>query len=75
MVIVDRYSGWPIVEKSINGAAGLITTLRKTFVIFGIPDDITTNGSPEFTATTTKKFFSDWGIHDRLCSVTNPHSN
>ena len=23
----------------------------------------------------TKKFFSDWGIHHRLCSVANPHSN
>ena len=75
MVIVDQYSGWPIVEKSIDGAAGLITALRKTFVTFGIPDDITTDGGPEFTATTTKKFLSDWGIHHRLCSVANPHSN
>lgn len=75
VVIVDRYSGWPIVERSINGAAGLITTLRTTFVTFGIPDDITTDGGLEFTATTTKKFFSDWGVHHRLCSVANPHSN
>ena len=70
--LCDRYSGWPIVERSINGSARLITALRTTFVTFG---DITTDGGPEFTATTTKKFFSDWGVHHRLCSVANPHSN
>ena len=74
-MIVDRFSGWPIVQRSTNGATGLISNLRSTFVTFGIPDDITTDGGPEFTATITKKFLSDWGVHHRLCSVANPHSN
>lgn len=33
LVIVDRYSNWPIVERAKDGALGLIDVLRQTFVI------------------------------------------
>ena len=75
VVIVDRFSGWPIVERSTNGATGLVSNLRSIFVTFGIPDDLTSDGGPEFTSSVTKKFLADWGVHHRLCSVANPHSN
>ncbi|ELT96983.1 hypothetical protein CAPTEDRAFT_144989, partial [Capitella teleta] len=38
LLVVDRYSNWPIVERSSDGASGLISCLRRTFVTFGIPD-------------------------------------
>ena len=50
LVIVDRYSNWPIIERAKEGANGLITCLRHVFTTFGIPDECATDGGPEFTA-------------------------
>ena len=75
LVVVDRFSGWPIVAPATKGAAGLAAVLRDTFASFGIPDTITTDGGPEFTAHSTREFLANWGVQHRLCSAYNPHAN
>ena len=75
LVIIDRYSNWPIVERSHDEAKGPIQSLRNSFSTYGIPGQITIDGGPEFTAAETRKFLKSWGTNHRLSSVAYPHAN
>ena len=75
LVIVDRYSGWPIVEEADDGANGLIKKLGSVFNTFGIPEELASDGGPEFKASCTSKYLCDLGVHHRLSSVAFAHSN
>ena len=62
VVLVDRYSGWPLVFTAKGGAESLIKNLKTAFSTFGIPEEVTTDGGPTYTAHITQEFFKSWGL-------------
>ena len=56
LIIVDRYSNWPIIKKTSGGAAGLVKSLWEEFITYGIAEELASDGGPEFVATETQEF-------------------
>ena len=77
LVIVDRYSNWPTVMRAKEGgtAKELVNAIKHFCEVYGIPEQISTDGGPQFNSGETRKFFSDWGIQHRISSTAFPHSN
>ena len=80
LVVGDRLSGWVEVLGSTAGtnlasSAGLVRHLRSFFATFGVPEEISSDGGPEFTAKGTQDFLRLWGVRHRVSSVSFPQSN
>jgi hypothetical protein len=80
LVVGDRLSGWSEVYLTPSGSEhagskGLIKCLRSFFSTFGVPQEISSDGGPEFVADVTKKFFAQWDIHHRVSAAYHPQSN
>ena len=64
LIVGDKLSGWvevfsSKVGSSQSGARGLIAHLRTLFGTFGVPEELSSDGGPEFTATTSQHFFKN----------------
>jgi hypothetical protein len=80
LVAADRLSTWTEIYRirqgtTEAGSEGLCNTLRKLFSTFGVPEEISSDGGPEFIAKSTDSFFKRWGIHHRRSSAYFPSSN
>ena len=80
LVIGDRLSGWTEIVQVRNvlgstGSKGLCTALRTLFSRVGVPEEISSDGGPEFVSREMLDFFSRWGIRHRLSSAYFPQSN
>ena len=77
LVIGDRLSGWVEVFGStagtnLAGAAGLVRHLCTFFGTFGVPEEISSDGGPDFTASSTQGFLGRWGVRHRISSAYFP---
>ena len=80
MIVGDRLSGWSDVfgtpaGTTVTGANALVRLLRSYFATFGVPEEISSDGGPEFTAFVTQDFMRKWDIKHRVSSAYFPQSN
>ena len=80
LITGDRLSGWTEVFSTPtgsvwSGARGLIACLRSSFATFGVPDELSSDGGPEFAAGVTKNFLETWDVKHRKSAAYNPQSN
>ena len=80
LIIGDRLSGWTEIvnvkhSSDNSGAKGLCDALRTVFQTFGVPDEITSDGGPEFIAAESVAFYKKWGVTHRLSSSYFPQGN
>ena len=76
LIIVDRYSGWPVICR-VNKATSseLISLFRQYFVTYGAPEEIVSDGGRQFESDEFCQFLTTWKVRHHLTSAYNPHSN
>jgi len=78
LAYVDRFSGWISIfhfQPHQATSSKLITEFRSLFTNYGTPEEVSTDGGPQFTSTAFQDFLSAWGVHHRLSSAHYPQSN
>ena len=76
LVIVDRYSNWPVLKRcKTETAEELISALREFFCSYSVPLQLTSDGAPTYLADATQQFLKNWGVEHRVSTSYNPHAN
>ena len=65
IVIVDRFSNWVSIYK-FTKTEGCLKALRNHLIVHGVPDELSSDGGPEYTAAEVKHFLGRWGVRHRL---------
>ena len=73
---VDRFTGWPLIYhmKQTTGKH-IVTICRQIAAFYGVPEEISTDGGPQFSSAEFQEFLKTWEIHHRLSSAHYPQSN
>ena len=80
VLMVDRFSNWPHLaqvkrDQGMSGSEGLVRVLRELFAMFGVPEQLSSDGGPEYIAKLTRDFLHMWGVTHRQSSAYHPQSN
>ena len=77
LVTADRFSGWVSVHYFPKEASSkdLMKVFRDVFTTFGVPQEVTTDGGPQFISHDLVSFLEKWGVKHRKSAPYNPHAN
>ena len=76
LAIVDKYSNWlSVLLLQKDTSTNLIKALREYFSVFGVAEQICTDGATIFMSAELKSFFQTWAISHRVSSAYHPSSN
>ena len=76
LVLVCRYSNWLTVYKAKDSTTKeLVSRLREYMGTFGVMDEIATDGASVYLGAEVQEFLARLGVHHRVSSAYNPHSN
>ena len=77
LVIVDRFSGFLHIYHSREQPTHrfLIRHLRDVFIRYGRPEQLETDGGPQYQSQAFKSFLTTWGVQHRISSPYYPQSN
>ena len=78
LVMVNRFTSYPLLWRigpGTCGNQGLITMMLDMIQLFGVPEEITSDGGGEFIGVEFTQFLSRWIIRQRLSSAYKPHGN
>ena len=78
LVYVDRFSGWPEVaqfDKHHATATELVHALRKMFIAFGAPAELSCDNGTTLVSNHARKFFAAWKVQLRVSSTGYAQSN
>ena len=76
--IVDRFSGWLCVYHCKNNqmdSKTLVNIFRELFVAYGVSEEVSSDGGPQFKSKEFEDFLMTWGVKWRPSSAYYPQSN
>ena len=77
-VTADCFRGWPCIydfKGNHTPSNVLIDICRELFINYSVPEEISSDGGPQFTSSSFQIFMKNWGIKHRLSSAYYPQSN
>ena len=76
IIYVDAYSGWiEVATVNYSTFEYIKKVLLMYFSIFGVPQELASDGGPPFDSFEYRDFLTTWNIHRRLSSAYYPQSN
>ena len=76
LVYADRYSGWIEVAHCPKADSATIKkAFRKWFITFGVPEELSCDGGPQYVSKELRDFLRNWGVRMRQSSAYYPQIN